>query len=62
MEGGNIVTGKVRDLVRSTLLIDEYGNIDIGIHDWNGKLKLEDGRNLVVSGVNQVLRMARPLL
>ena len=54
MEGGNIVTGKVRDLVRSTLLIDEYGNIDIGIHDWNGKLKLEDGRNLVVSGVNQV--------
>ena len=54
MEDGNIVTGKVRDLVRSTLLIDEYGNIDIGIRDWNGNLGLEDGRDLMVSGVNQV--------
>ena len=54
MEDGKIVTGKVRDLVRSTLLIDEYGNIDIGIHDWNGNLSLEDGRNLMISGVNQV--------
>ena len=54
MEEGNIVSGKVRDLVRSTLLIDEYGSIDIGIYDWNGNLSLQDGRDIMVSGVNQV--------
>jgi len=54
MEDGNIVTGKVRDLVRATLLIDEYGNIDMGVHDWNGNLSLEDGRDVMVSGANQV--------
>ncbi|MFN2364188.1 MAG: phosphodiester glycosidase family protein, partial [Halarsenatibacteraceae bacterium] len=53
MENGKIVTGKVRDLVRSTLLIDEYGNIDIGIYDWHANITMPDGRDILISGVNQ---------
>ncbi|MGM0414793.1 MAG: phosphodiester glycosidase family protein, partial [Bacillota bacterium] len=53
MKDGEIVTGKVRDLVRTTLLIDEYGNIDIGIYDWHANVKIPDGRDILISRVNQ---------
>ncbi|MFW6381879.1 MAG: phosphodiester glycosidase family protein [Bacillota bacterium] len=53
MEDGKIVTGKVRNLVRSTLLIDEYGNTDIGIYDWHANLSMPDSRDILISGANK---------
>ncbi|MGM0420226.1 MAG: phosphodiester glycosidase family protein [Bacillota bacterium] len=53
MEKGTIVTGKVRDLLRTALLIDEAGNLDMGIYAWQGRLFLPDGDSLVITGANR---------
>jgi|GEM_PF-1066252 len=50
---GEIASEKARDLVRSTLLISDEGEYQIGRFDWQAELVLPQGESLTISGANR---------
>ena len=50
---GQIASDKARDLIRTTLLISENGEFEIGRFDWQAELILPRDQSLTITGANR---------